>query len=583
MDQVAHDENALFYDSQQDTVSSLFHSRMVNGATESEKGRQVSVHDETLIDETGVLHTTAHDGSIQHARRRPQPLNISKTRRSSDGHSTVSTSNDKLTTGTTAAHSVANMGLALYENAVHALTTTSFTGLDEELMSSPRILRERRIMEYNVSEPDKSINDSISPVSNSKHINESKYRLSPPSLIPVMMQPSCVAKDELLASDLMNRHDMMADHDNDTPHRDASQDTLLSPPCLSSPHLIDHNRVHASWTDYDVYAANPTTNCINQYCVHARHMPSWYNDNAFIYLGYRRITNSYAGCLKSLFYLHNETGNVYTHLIGVVLFFVVVVIGIVNGINVSSWNQITENDLHKSDGLEPNVLIPHTVDLLLGTSRPSQQWLWKDAMVFGVFYAGAITCLALSTIYHLCCCHSRLVLVMWNKADYIGIVALIVGSFVPTIFYAFYCYPFWQILYLSIFTLMGFGTIFVSLMKQFSSPKYRFFRTSIFAVLGVSGAFPLLHAASMHGARTLYHTVSFDYIITMGGMYLLGAFIYAYRIPERWFKNMFDIWGHSHQIWHCLVLGAAWIHYCAVVRMFEWRSLHDPSCAHVSL
>jgi predicted membrane channel-forming protein YqfA (hemolysin III family) len=32
-----------------------------------------------------------------------------------------------------------------------------------------------------------------------------------------------------------------------------------------------------------------------------------------------------------------------------------------------------------------------------------------------------------------------------------------------------------------------------------------------------------------------------------------------------------DLWGHSHQLWHCAVVLAAYIHYHAVLVMLEWR------------
>jgi hypothetical protein len=44
--------------------------------------------------------------------------------------------------------------------------------------------------------------------------------------------------------------------------------------------------------------------------------PFWLTDNAYILSGYRQINNSYYRCILSLFYLHNELINVYTHLIG---------------------------------------------------------------------------------------------------------------------------------------------------------------------------------------------------------------------------------------------------------------------------
>lgn len=41
--------------------------------------------------------------------------------------------------------------------------------------------------------------------------------------------------------------------------------------------------------------------------------PSWQSDNPWIISGYRQITHSYYYCYLSLFYMHNESGNVYTH------------------------------------------------------------------------------------------------------------------------------------------------------------------------------------------------------------------------------------------------------------------------------
>lgn len=36
----------------------------------------------------------------------------------------------------------------------------------------------------------------------------------------------------------------------------------------------------------------------------------------------------------------------------------------------------------------------------------------------------------------------------------------------------------------------------------------------------------------------------------MGATYLLGAAIYAKRVPERWFPGRFDVLLASHQIFH---------------------------------
>lgn len=48
--------------------------------------------------------------------------------------------------------------------------------------------------------------------------------------------------------------------------------------------------------------------------------PAFLQDNEFILRGYRIGFNSRPKILKSLFLLHNETVNVWSHLIGVIVF-----------------------------------------------------------------------------------------------------------------------------------------------------------------------------------------------------------------------------------------------------------------------
>lgn len=47
----------------------------------------------------------------------------------------------------------------------------------------------------------------------------------------------------------------------------------------------------------------------------------WQQDNAYITSGYRPASNSYLKSWLSLLYIHNETVNIYTHLLGAVAFF----------------------------------------------------------------------------------------------------------------------------------------------------------------------------------------------------------------------------------------------------------------------
>jgi adiponectin receptor len=140
-------------------------------------------------------------------------------------------------------------------------------------------------------------------------------------------------------------------------------------------------------------------------------LPSWQQDNHYIHSGYRPASASFKKSWASLFYLHNESVNIYSHLIGAVVF--------------------------SAAGAAIYAII-----------RPRyESATTSDVLAFSCFFAGAALCLAMSGTYHTISNHSPLVARFGNKLDYVGIVFLITGSFIPSIFYGFYCHPHLQEFY----------------------------------------------------------------------------------------------------------------------------------------
>lgn len=82
----------------------------------------------------------------------------------------------------------------------------------------------------------------------------------------------------------------------------------------------------------------------------------------------------------------------------------------------------------------------------------------------------------------------------------------------------------------------------------------------------------------------LFRQGSLVKLVTMGGLYLTGAFLYAARIPERWLPGKCDIWFQSHQLFHVLVVAAAFVHYHGISEM-AMRRLKDlgPQCPTLSV
>jgi predicted membrane channel-forming protein YqfA (hemolysin III family) len=56
--------------------------------------------------------------------------------------------------------------------------------------------------------------------------------------------------------------------------------------------------------------------------------------------------------------------------------------------------------------------------------------------------------------------------------------------------------------------------------------------------------------------------------------YLVGAVIYAFNWPERYWIAKFDYVGNSHNIFHVMIVMAALIHWFGAVRLFHERQLY---------
>ena len=65
------------------------------------------------------------------------------------------------------------------------------------------------------------------------------------------------------------------------------------------------------------------------------------------------------------------------------------------------------------------------------------------------FFLGATMCMGMSGFYHTVSNHSPVVAKFWNQMDYAGIAFMIWGSFVPSVFYGFWCEPRLQMVYWS--------------------------------------------------------------------------------------------------------------------------------------
>ena len=165
--------------------------------------------------------------------------------------------------------------------------------------------------------------------------------------------------------------------------------------------------------------------------LHWDELEPWQQDNHYIHRHYRPASNSILASLHSLTYLHTESVNVYTHFLGAICFFSLCI----------PFYQ----------ALKPRYTSASTADVL----------------VFSCFFLGAVLSLGISAAYHLISNHSPAVNRLGNQLDYVGIVALITGSFVPSVYYGFYCNPRLQWLY---WTMVSHACLVISEMSKKLDP-----------------------------------------------------------------------------------------------------------------
>ncbi|GAM88022.1 hypothetical protein ANO11243_060510 [Dothideomycetidae sp. 11243] len=273
-------------------------------------------------------------------------------------------------------------------------------------------------------------------------------------------------------------------------------------------------------------------------------LPSWRQDNHFILTGYRSESGSHLNALPSLFALHNETCNIWSHLLGLILF--------------------------GSIGL---YLHFHGLATYYPAHTPG------DAAALSCFFAGVCSCMAFSSAYHLFSDVGEHKARVWHGLDYAGIVACVWGSFVAILHFGF---PDdgnklgrdvgrgRRRGYETMISALAVLCATVSVTPRFRTPQWRAFRAAMFVAMGLSAVFPVVHGVAIYGRAQLEKQMGLSWVVLQGALYVLGAALYAGRVPERFAPGKFDIVGASHQIFHTLVVLAAAAHLVGLLKALDY-------------
>ncbi|XP_054984283.1 adiponectin receptor protein 1-like [Sorex araneus] len=270
-------------------------------------------------------------------------------------------------------------------------------------------------------------------------------------------------------------------------------------------------------------------------------LPDWLKDNDYLLHGHRPPLPSFWACFKSIFRIHTETGNIWTHLFGFVLF---LFLGIFTM-------------------LRPNMYFVAPV---------------QEKLVLGMFFLGAVLCLSFSWLFHTVSCYSERVFKTFSRLDYSGIALLTMGSVVTWLYYSFYCSSKLWLIYTYIICVLGTLAIIVSQWDRFATPKHRSTRAAVFLALGLSSLVPTMHFTFAEGIVRAITVGQMGWFLLMALLYISGACLYVARIPERFFPGKFDIWFQSHQIFHVLVIAAALAHFHGISKLQAFRHNLGSGC-----
>ncbi|XP_071078204.1 progestin and adipoQ receptor family member 4 isoform X1 [Desmodus rotundus] len=247
--------------------------------------------------------------------------------------------------------------------------------------------------------------------------------------------------------------------------------------------------------------------------------------NKFVLTGYRPASSG-SGCLRSLFYLHNELGNIYTHGLALLGFL---------------------------------VLLPMTI--------PWGQ-LGKDSWLGGTHCVACLAPPAGSVLYHLFMCHQggSPVYTRLLALDMCGVCLVNTLGALPIIHCTLACRPWLRPAALVGYTMLSGVAGWRALTAPSTSARLRAFGWQAGARLLVFGARGAGLGSGAPGSLPCY--------LRMDALALLGGLVNVARLPERWGPGRFDYWGNSHQIMHLLSVGSILQLHAGVVPDLLWAAHH---------
>lgn len=261
-------------------------------------------------------------------------------------------------------------------------------------------------------------------------------------------------------------------------------------------------------------------------------LPVPWRVNPHILKGYR-FNETKLGCVRSMFSFSNETVNIWTHALGLLIV-----------LSVAFY------------------FYPTSANFSLSTKT--------DVFIAAIFFFAACKCLVCSTIWHtMNCVADQTLLERFACVDYTGIALLIAASIMTTEYTAFYCEPVSCWTYITATGILGIFGVIMPWHPYFNRADKAWMRVGFFIGLGATGFLPIFQIMYTRSPAAAYELYAGSNLVKSLGVYVLGACVYASKVPERWYPGAFDYFGSAHNLWHVAVLGGILYHYVAMQEFFS--------------
>ncbi|XP_014244851.1 progestin and adipoQ receptor family member 3 [Cimex lectularius] len=260
--------------------------------------------------------------------------------------------------------------------------------------------------------------------------------------------------------------------------------------------------------------------------------PTYLQFNPYIRSGYRGYLSTKM-CFESMFWLTNETVNIWSHIFGWMLF-----VGLT------------------------------LYDLCLLNIHASL----TDKFIVGLLLACFQICMLMSSLYHIFSCRSEEHFNAFLSFDLLGIALSMLGIYMTGVYYAFWCNKGWQSFYLS--TVLAIFLVAMALQV----PRFNVdssIKITTFVCWATYGVIPTLHwTVMMGGLENPLVALLLPRVVMMYVIITIAFVIYITRIPERFFTGRVDYIGSSHQWWHFFVVLALYYWHNTGIKYIEYRMNH---------